>query len=447
MHGGLVSAEATPELGGGEPVPAPTPVADQHRAKTFRERTFGALRHRRYTILLMGTFVSQSGNWLHATAIGILVATRTEDPVLVGLVGLFQFFPSLLLGLVGGVIADRFDRVKIIRWMQVVELALTGILAVLFATGQGSLAAIYTITFGMGLATALIGPAWFAFYPRLVPLEDVPSAVSLNAIQFNLARIFGPALGGIMIATVGAAGAIALNSISFLALIVPLFVMKFSIVQEKTDEKGVKAILDGFRYVGSHRWLQVLLATVVVQALFAAQIITLMPALGRIDLGFDEGRIGFMLAAFGVGGLFGALAASNIVHLVPPRVLIPLMIAAIGATLVLVSRQTTFAGVLVALAVTGVFYIGAMSSMNALVQLGVEDHVRGRVMSMWFTIFVGIFPVAALVWGQVARRTSTALTLLLGGLVCLAYGVALALVGRHAATADLRSQPSEPSAG
>lgn len=435
----MTSEDAFDATGEGAASPAhPTePGAEQPRARGFSSRTFGALRHRGYAVLLAGTFVSQSGNWLHSAAIGILVATRTENPFLVSLVGLFQFFPSLILGLVGGVIADRFDRVRVIRTMQLVELALTGLLALLFFLDRGSLPVIYAVTFGMGLATALVGPAWFAFYPRLVPLEDVPSAVSLNAIQFNLARIFGPALGGLMVATVGPALAIGLNSLSFLALVIPLYVMRFPVVQEKSAEGGFRAIVDGFRYVGAHRWLQVLLVTVVVQAVFAAQVITLMPALGRIDHGFDESQIGFMLAAFGVGGLVGALAASNLVHLVSRRTLIPALISAIGACLVLVSTQTGFKAILVSLAVTGVFYIGAMSSMNALVQLGVEDSVRGRVMAMWFTIFVGVFPLAAIVWGEVARRTSTAFTLLVGGVVCIAYGMVLAWVGRRAATADL----------
>lgn len=394
--------------------------------QSFAQRTFGALRTKNYAVLLGGTFISQSGSWLHATAIQILLAQLTEDPFLVGLVVFCQFFPSLGLGLVGGAMADRFDRRRIICVMNAVELALTAALAVLFALGLGSLTVIFLITTGLGVAVAIVGPAWFSFYPTLVPARDLPSAVSLNAMQFNLARVLGPTLGGFLVAFIGPAGTIGLNSLSFLALLVPLVVLSFPrATKRRSSGSGLHEIIEGFRYVARHRWLQAVLVTVVVQALFAAQIITLMSTLGTLDLGLGAGRVGLLFAAFGFGGVPGALAASNIVYRFGRRRLVPFLIGAVGVMLVVVSIQNSFVAILLTLFPTGAVYIGAMSSMNVLMQVGVDDDVRGRVSSMWFTIFVGIFPAAALGWGAVARVTSTRFTLLVGGTICVVYALAL----------------------
>lgn len=399
----------------------------------FRSRTFGALAHRNFRWILAGQFVSQSGSWLHAAALGIVVASTTGNDFYVGLVGFFNFVPALALGLVGGALADRFDRRRLIITMQVVEITLTATLALLFAFGYGQLWAIYTITLGLGIATAINGPAWFAFFPRLVPRESIPSAISLNAMQFNLARIVGPGIGGWLVATLGAAWAFGLNSLSFLALLLPLVVLRFpsepvgAADPASARSGGAAQIAAAFRYVLRRRWLSTLLLTVVVQALFAAQVITLLPAFGSIDLGFGDAQVGWMFSAFGVGGLLGALSASNLVDRVPKRLLVPALIAAIGAAIVLLSVQTTVVGVLASLVVVGIVYTSGMSSVNAMLQLGVDEEMRGRVSSMWFTVFVGVFPLAALFWGWIAGKASTSSTFAVGGIVCIVYGAVVAL--------------------
>ena len=399
----------------------------------FRRRTFGALRHGNFRWILGGQFVSQSGSWLHSAALGIVVATTTGNDFYVGLVGFFNFVPALVLGLVGGALADRFDRRRLIVTMQVVEIALTATLALLFAFGLGRLWAVYAVTLGLGIATAINGPAWFAFFPRLVPKDSIPSAISLNAMQFNLARIVGPGVGGWLVATLGPAWAFGLNSLSFLALLLPLVLLRFpdepvgAADPDAVRRSGTQQIADAFRYVRRRRWLMTLLVTVVVQAVFAAQVITLLPAFGSIDLRFGDTQVGWMFSAFGIGGLVGALSASNLVDRVPKRLLVPALIASIGAAIVLLSTQRSVPGVLAALVLVGVVYTSGMSSLNAMLQLGVDEEMRGRVSSMWFTVFVGVFPLAALAWGAIADVRSTAWTFAVGGVVCVVYGLVVLL--------------------
>lgn len=396
--------------------------------RTFRQRTFGALVHPQFRRVWAGAVVSNAGTWLHAVAVGYIVASRTHDEFLVALVGFCSFFPSLVFGLLGGALADRFDRRKILLVGTWVDFGLTAVLALVFAVGWGSLAVIYLVTTGLGIAIAANGPSWFGYTPTLVPLADLPSAISLNAMQFNLGRVLGPAAGGFVLQHLGAAGAFGLNSLSFVALAVPLHMNRhFSPRTEgrRTEGSGLRQIADGLAYVWRHRPLRTMLTVALVQACFAAQLMTLLAAFAKNDLDLDAQGLGWLFAALGVGGFVGALASSNVVTVVRRERFVPAVLAGIGAGLILVSTQSSPVGVGLALVVAGTFYIGALSSLNALVQLYVDDSVRGRVSSLWFTVFVGVFPVAGLVWGAVARHTGTPFTYVVGGGACLVYAAFL----------------------
>ncbi len=396
--------------------------------RTFRQRTFGALAHPQFRRVWAGAFVSNAGTWLHAVAVGYIVANRTRDELLVALVGFCSFFPSLIFGLFGGALADRFDRRRILLVGTWTDFGLTAVLALLFAAGWGSLAAIYLVTTGLGIATAVNGPSWFGYTPTLVPPVDLPSAISLNAMQFNLGRVFGPAAGGFVLQHLGASGAFGLNSLSFVALAVPLHLNRT--FAHRTRRRSVEGsslhqIAEGLAYVRRHRPLRTMLTVALVQACFAAQLITLLAAFAKNDLDLDAQGLGWLFAALGVGGFVGALASSNLVPVVRRERFVPAVLAGIGAGLILVSTQSSPVGVGLALVVAGMFYIGALSSLNALVQLYVDDALRGRVSSLWFTIFVGVFPVAGLGWGAIARHTGTPLTYVVGGVACLVYALFL----------------------
>ncbi len=401
-------------------------------------RTFGALRHKYFRWLWAGAFVSTAGTWLHWVAAGVIVAELTESAFAVSVVSFLNFVPSLFLGLIGGAIADRFDRRRILIAVQWTELALSGLLALMFVVGFGTVGVIYAITFALGITIAINGPTWFSFYPTLVPREDLHSAVSLNSMQFNVGRVVGPTIGGIVLQFVGPAATFALDALSYLGILVPLHRMRHDHDKPRPSPgalpgspRGVEAIKAGFAYVGRYPWLRTLLLVKVAQALLVAQVISLLTAFATIDLGLDASRAGALFAAFGVGGTVGALIAPTAVSWVRMRWFVPAMIACIGVTVIVLSAQTSFAASMIVVAFVGIAYIGGgQVGFNTLVQTGIDDAVRGRVTSLLFTTFVGLFPLAALGWGVLASRLNVAATYRIGGVAYLVLATGLVLAPR-----------------
>ncbi len=429
----------------GEPLTNSVDPSAAEPAPPGPHRTFGAFRHRYYRWIWIGALVSTAGTWLQASAVGYIVAEETGDAFLVSLVGFLNFIPTLFLGLIGGVIADRFDRRRVLIVTQWTELGLVAVLAILFAVGWGTLGAIYAITFLLGITLAVNGPTYVAFYPTLVPPEDLPSAISMNSMQWNLARVVGPAIGGFVLQVAGAAITLGLNSLSFLGTLIPLYRMRpgtragnadqsdatldatAAQTPAQTEGTGIAAIRDGFRYVRRHGWVGVVLGAKVIQAAFAAQIITLLPAYATRDLGLDAAGNGLLFAAFGLGGACGALASPHVLTHLDRTRFVPIALAGIGITLAGAAFANSLPSALAALFVVGFFYIGGgQVGFSSVIQMGIHDHMRGRVSSMIFTIFVGVFPLAALGWGVLADAKSVAFTYVVGGALCVVAALVIA---------------------
>jgi len=394
--------------------------------RTFAQRTFGALGHRWFRWLFVGAFLSTAGSWLHTVVLQYLVA-RDYDEFLSGLISFLNFIPALFFGLVGGVIADRFPRRRLLIVTQWIELSLAAAMAAAYFFGFAHYWVVASITFGMGLALAVNGPTFFAFYPSLVPPEDLPSAVSLSSMQFNIGRVIGPGAGAFILTAVGAAGAFGLNAISFVALLIPLYAMKDHDEPPGTatgGESSWRVLADGFRYVRHKPWLKTLLLNRIVQAFFAAQVVTLLAPFAVKDLGYEASGTGVLFSVFGVGGLLGALFAAAIVPRLRREILVPGIVVGIGVTQIALGYAHSTPMVLAAVFASGVVYIGGgQTAFQTIMQMGVRDDMRGRVTSMLFTIFVGLFPIGALIWGAVATKTGVAFTFVLGGIVMLLYGL------------------------
>lgn len=396
-------------------------------ARSFNERTFGALRYRWFRWTWIGAFLSTAGSWLQSVVLQFIVASTYQDEFLSGLISFLNFIPALLFGLLGGVVADRVSRLRLLITTQWLELVLAGAMALVFALGWAQYWVVALLTFLLGVSISVNGPTYFAFFPSLVEPQDLASAVSLNSMQFNIGRVIGPGAGAFLLAAVGAPAVFGLNSLSYVALLIPLHLIPGH--REKpprTGETGWQSFVGGFRYVRRQPWLQTMLLNRVVQAFFAAQVVTLLAVYAVKDLGFEAEGTGFLFSAFGIGGIVGALAAASITTRVRRESLIPAVVVGIGAAQVMLAFARSLPLVLLAVFVSGIVYIGGgQAAFQTIVQMGVSEEMRGRVMAMLFTIFVGLFPIGALVWGAIARSTGVAFTFWSGGAVMILYGLAI----------------------
>lgn len=396
-------------------------------ARSFNERTFGALRYPWFRWTWIGAFLSTAGSWLQSVVLQFIVASTYQDEFLSGLISFLNFIPALVFGLVGGVVADRVSRLRLLIVTQWLELLLALAMALVFALGWAQFWVVALLTFLLGVSISVNGPTYFAFFPSLVEPQDLASAVSLNSMQFNIGRVIGPGAGAFLLSAVGAPIVFGLNSLSYVALLIPLHrIPGHREKPPRTGETGWQSFVSGFRYVRHRPWLQTMLLNRVVQAFFAAQIVTLLAVYAVKDLGFEAEGTGFLFSAFGVGGIVGAVAAASITVRVRRETLIPAVVVSIGAAQVLLAFARSLPLVLLAVFVCGIVYIGGgQTAFQTIIQMGVTEEMRGRVMAMLFTIFVGLFPIGALIWGAIALRTGVAFTFWLGGAVMILYGVAI----------------------
>ncbi len=395
--------------------------------------TFQALRNRNYRLYLSGAFVSNIGTWMQRIAQDWLVLQLSGGSgTALGIVTALQFLPLLVLGPWGGVLADRFAKRRVLVLAQAALGVLALTLGVLDALDVITLGGVYLLALLLGVVTAVDGPTRQAFLVEMVGRDDLPNAVGLNSTAFHGARIIGPAIAGLLIASVGTASVFFINAFTFLAVIGSLFAMDPRLLEPTPrTPRGPGQIRAGVAYLATRRDLVLVLVIVSVVATFGLNF-SITIALMATQV-FDRGAQGFGLLAtlLGTGSLLGALVATRRRH---PRVRL-VAAAAVGFGLLevvaaLMPTYTTFA---IALVPCGFAALTVMTAANATVQLGVAPEFRGRVMAIYLTVFLGGTPLGAPIIGWLGETVGPRSGLLIGGVASAGVGVlALALVGRHA---------------
>lgn len=379
------------------------------------------LRIRNFRLFVFGAFVSNMGTWLQSVALSWLVLELTNSAFWVSMITFAQFAPMLVLGLVGGVVADRFDRRKILLTTQTLLLISAAALALVAHTAP-SLAAIMPIVIFGGVALAINAPSFQSFLGDLVPRTHVTSAISVNASQFSLSRVLGPALAGPILATSGVAGgflltlsgapaAFALNAASFLAVIFALLRIRLDPTDRPVRKFGRESFIEGFRQVGESPAIKTLLGVAVVLSLLGAPIVALLPVFAKQVLGRGAGAYGQLFAAFGLGTAVGSLNAPRVLRWGYTRVIIFSGVAQV-ATLVGFAHIARFLPCLILAGLYGVAHALILASTSSGLQLAASPETRGRVMSLFMMAFGGLYPVGALLAGILSDLTSpqTALT-------------------------------------
>lgn len=377
-----------------------------------------SLRHRNFRLFLAGQLVSLIGTWLQSVAQAWLVYRLTGSSFLLGLVGFAGQIPVFLLGPLGGAAADRWPRRQALVVTQALSLLLAVALAVPTLLGVVTVPEILGVASLLGVVNAFDVPIRQSFLIEMVGLDDLPNAIALNSSAFNGARILGPALAGLLVALVGEGWCFALNALSFLAVLQALLAMRLPPrAWTKPQGKAASDIVEGFRFATRTAPIRTILLLVGLASLTAMPYSVLMPIFAdRILHGGPRG-LGLLMGATGVGALVGAFLLALRASARGLGRWIAASAAGFGAALMLFAASRSMRLSMALLVVVGFCMMVQMASSNTLLQTLSPDRLRGRVMSAYSMMFLGMAPFGALVAGVLAARVGAPLTVGLGGAV------------------------------
>lgn len=396
------------------------------------------MRDRALGTYLLGNFTSNTGNWFQNLAASIVVFRLTGSSTLVGVVAALQFGASLVLSPYAGSLADRFDRRRLLLTAQVVGAVAAAALAVTVGVlGVDGLPGIWPIlvaTGVIGIGYAVSVPTLLSYVPALVPARDLDSAIALNSVSFTVARAIGPALAGIVVAAAGAAWAFGANAVSFLGLIAALLLIGHRPTEGMGGADQDRSVREGLRQARASRPILVTLVCTLVAGVAADPVNTLSPAVAD-RLGQGDAFVGFQVGAMGAGAAFGALIVGRMRLAVGRWRTIVIGLVVLGVSLLGYAVAPAPWIVLVFLFIGGNGYLLTVTSLNADLQTRVDEALRGRMMALWSTAFLGSRPVAALVAGAAADLAGTAWAI--GAMAMLPLGTAAWLTRRHPQDADV----------
>ncbi len=389
--------------------------------------TLRALRHRNFRLFYGGQFVSLTGTWMQSTAQYWLVFRLTGSPLLLGVIAFANQFPVFLLAPVAGMVADRHNRHRILITTQALSMTLALVLAGLTLTGAIRVWEIILLASLLGIVSAIDIPARQAFLMDMVGREDLLNAIALNSSMFHGARILGPAMAGLLVASVGEGWCFLANGVSYLAVIVGLLLIRLK-RRTPPEKKGspLEDMVEGFRFARHAAPVRTLLALVGLVSFAAMPYTVLMPIfVGRVLDGGPR-QLGLLMGATGVGALAGALTLASKASVQGLGRWIWIAATGFGTSLILFSISRNLWVAMAMLVPAGFSMMIQMGSTNTLLQVMVPDRLRGRVMSLYSMMFIGMFPIGALVAGVVASRVGVPWTIAVGGLACVAGGALFA---------------------
>lgn len=400
---------------------------------------WSALRHRNFRLFWLGQVLSLVGSWMQTVAQAWLILELTNSAFMLGLVGTLQFAPILLFSLFTGVLADRFPKRSLLLATQSVMMMLALGLGLLTLSGAVQYWHVLVLASLGGLAHALDMPARQSFIIELVGRQDLMNAIALNATVFNGARVVGPAVAGILIGTVGIAACFLLNAASFVAVLIGLLLIRLNGAAVKKSKGGsvLEEIKEGLHYIKKTPFIRYSLALMGVMSVFAMNFHVLIPVFAREVLGQGAQGFGLLMSALGTGALAGSISLAYFSRWGPKRALIITGALVMCVSQIMLAPVRVFPLSLVLLMFTGWAMITFTASLNSSIQLRVPDHLRGRIMSVYFLLFVGMMPFGSLLSGAVARIWGSPAALALGagiGLMGIAWlGRGLILAGQDQA--------------
>lgn len=401
----------------------PTESSDSVFSNTFR-----ALRHRNFQLFFAGQFISLTGTWMQSVAQSWLVYRLTGSVVLLGLIGFAGQIPVFFIAPFGGAVADRYNRQRILVMTQTWAMLTAFALAVLTLTGNIEVWHLFLFAVSFGLANAFDIPTRQSFVVDMVGKEDLLNAIALNSSMFNGARIVGPAIAGILVSLVGEGWCFFGNSVSYIAVIAGILMMKITPVVHERKGSTFSNIAEGFKFVAGNAPIRGLLLLLGLVSLMGMPYAVLMPIFADKILGGGSDTLGYLMGASGIGALIAALILASRKHVFGLGRWVSIASAGFGVSLILFSFSTNFYLSLIILVPIGFSMMTQMSSSNTLIQAMVPDALRGRVMSVYSMMFMGMAPLGALLAGTLAGILGAPNTVAIGGIACVIGAVIFILV-------------------
>ncbi len=403
-------------------------------------RTFRSLGVRNYRLYFFGQIVSMSGTWMQSVAQAWLVLELTGSGVALGAVTALQFLPTLVLGPWGGLIADRVDKRRLLVWTQSASAALALVLGLLTVTHVVTLWMVYALALGLGLVTMIDMPTRQTFVMEMVGREYVTNAVSLNGVIVNASRIVGPAVAGVLIATVGVGSSFLVNAGSYVAVIAGLLMMRTSELQRgkiATRQRG--QLRAGLRYVWRTPELRIPLLLMAVVGAIAYNFSVVLPLMVRFAFHAGAGAFGVLFSVMGAGAVVGGLAVAAWGR--ATRRLLAAAAIGLGGFLLLAAVAPSLGFELVAMLPIGLASTAFIAMSNSLLQLGATPEMRGRVMGLFAVVFLGTTPIGGPLVGWIAEQFGPRVAMGVAAGVTAAAGAITLFFLRRAQTRPVIEQP------
>ena len=385
--------------------------------ETRVSRTFKAFQYRDFRLMWIGACTSSIGTWMQIVAQGWLIYRLSHSAFLLALDQFLGGIPIFLFSLVGGVIADRMERRRILLGSQYIQLASAGLLTILVATGTVHVWEILFLSLVSGFAQAFGGPAYQALIPGLVDREDMPNAIALNSIQFNLAVTVGPALGGITLARLGEKWCFGLNAVSFIAPILALSMISTRFLPQKTTDSMLSSFKQGIQFVRRQGSMEALILLAFCMTALSMPLRTYFPVFVKDIFHRGPETYGQLLSVMGIGSICGSLAIASLGNFRHKgRVAVTMLIVlGLGITGFALSKSLAVSYLVVLL--VGFAMMAVFATVNSLVQLITTDEMRGRVMSVYNFAFRGGMPMGNLLSGWLVPLFGAPMVLGVNGLL------------------------------
>jgi MFS family permease len=402
--------------------PADTTVAPE---RTGLRSLLRALRHRNFRLYFIGQTISFIGTWMQRIALGWLIYRLTNSEFLLGLVGFVGQMPTLILSPFAGVIADRWNRHRLIIACQVVMMLQALVLAALVMTDTITVWEIVVLGIVSGIVGAFDMPARQTFMIEMLDdKNDLSNAIALNSSIVNGARLIGPSIGGILIALVGEGICFLLNGLSYIAVIAGLLMMRLAVVESKPHRTKVwQELKDGIAYSARNVPIRSVLSMMALISLVGMPYTVLMPVFAKDILHGGPRVLGFLMGAVGLGALTGALYMASRKTVLGLGKMIPIAAGIFGLSLTAFAFSHVLWLSLPLMLFTGFGQMVQMAASNTLLQTIVDDDKRGRVMALYITAFAGMMPIGSLLAGALASRIGAPWTVFVGGLACILGGL------------------------
>ena len=381
--------------------------------------TLRALRHRNFQLFFSGQLISLIGTWMQTVAQAWLVYSLTKSALLLGSVGFASQIPVFLIAPFGGITADRVNRQRLVVANQTAAMILAGILAFLTLSGRVHVWHIFVLASTLGVVNAFDIPGRQSFLVDMVGKEDLMNAIALNSSMFNGARIIGPAIAGILVARIGEGWCFAANSISYIAVIAGLLLMRVHCAPRASKHSPIEDIIEGFRWANHTRIIRALLLLLGLVSLVGMPYTVLMPVFADKILHGGARGLGILMGATGVGALFGALTLAAKTGVRGLGRWVAFACGSFGISLFLFSFSRSFWLSVALLLPAGYSMMLQMACSNTLIQTMVPDELRGRVMSVYSMMFMGMAPFGAFFGGALAHHIGAPLTVAMGGVACV----------------------------